>query len=80
MFLRRHPDKYYIRFGQVAWFAPQGGIHTTPYGSFWLLMMRPSSYTYCASRSITSPCGPRMVTSKGIWPGRLCVAQPKHGS
>jgi hypothetical protein len=37
-------------------------------------------YKYCESRSTTSPCESRMVTSSGIWPGRLCVAQPKQGS
>ena len=35
---------------------------------------------YWASRSTTSPSRFRSRTSSGIWPGRLCVAQPKQGS
>lgn len=37
-------------------------------------------FTYCVRLLITSPSASRSVISRGIWPGRLWVAQPKQGS
>ena len=39
------------------------------------------AFTFATATEVSGTPSPlRMVTSKGIWPVRLCVAQPKHGS